>query len=192
MEATKKFIEAPSAETKDALIRAYIAGETDPAEEFAILLLAADSCPSKDFFPGYSGLTHEAVPPKYDIPFIRERLAILDADLEAASTHKFATQGGTDRPEGDLFRAIALEWAIQEFRILCGQWFLSTNKDAERRLVEQILNTLDYMLDYDSVKEFIYPTRKLHFIGGEQTRQKAFDALKKGKIKDYRTEKWTI
>lgn len=151
--------------------------------------------PSKVFFGSYSALTRAYYEPEIEDKFIHSMLSSLDGDFMTASIHKFSESGGTDKPEIELFRTNSLIWAIDRFRIYCGQWF-KDESSPDKELVLQILSKELSTHNYESVKQMICKDGDLHWwndsLSGEENRKACYYAMLIGEFKNYKSWKWAI
>lgn len=138
------------------------------------MVALVENNPIDAFFWSYSGLTRTASKPRMDIEFIQKRLVDYEPDIMEASTHKYGCCAkGSPKEVVRVFRRRALEWAIEHFRIRCGQWYFTAAHLSKDILMFQILkyeiNTIDDV--YDIIKDIKdYKSLYYHLRDGEITR----------------------
>lgn len=138
------------------------------------MVALVENNPIADFFWTYSGLTRTASKPKIDIEFIQERLVDYEPNLMMASTHKYGCCAkGNPKEVVRVFRGKSLEWAIEYYRLRCGQWYFmaATQLAIETdNLMSQILKEEIKSLDdvYDIIKDIKdYKSLYYHLRDGE-------------------------
>lgn len=139
------------------------------------MVALVENNPISNFFWTYSALTRSASRPEIDVEFIQKMLVDYEPDLMMASTHKYGCCAkGSPKEVVRVFRRKALEWAIEHFRIRCGQWYLGAahllTKDI---LMFEILRYEIKSMDdvYDIIKDIKdYKSLYYHLRDGEITR----------------------
>lgn len=136
------------------------------------MVALVESNPISNFFWSYSALTRRASRPEIDIEFIRKMLVDYEPDLMTASTHKYGCCAkGSPKEVVKTFRRKALEWAIEHFRIRCGQWYFGAAHLLEKDiLMSEILKEEVKNMDdvYDIIKDIRdYKSLYYHLKDGE-------------------------
>lgn len=139
------------------------------------MVALVENNPIADFFWTYSGLTRTASKPKVDIEFIQKRLVDYEPDLMMASTHRYGCCAkGNPKEVVKTFRRKSLEWAIEHFRIRCGQWYfgaahLLTKDILMSEILQEEVKSLNDV--YDIIKDIKdYRSLYYHLKNGEITR----------------------